>query len=91
VHVADATDVLVQHRQHLGPAEQHVTGVEQQAHLRSRDGHQLVDIVRRFDVRTHVVVVGQPHAVAQQVGAEGVELPAVDLPLCLVMKTRAPP
>ena len=69
-----------------------VSGVEQQEHLgRVGQRQQALNVLRRFDVGAHVVVVGQLDAVAlQQVRAKGVQARRVGLPLCIVLKTRAP-
>ena len=70
VHVADAPDVLREHRDRIAAGEGHVAAVEQQADLVADQRHQAVDIGRRLDVRAHVVVIGEPHAVRERVPRE---------------------
>ncbi len=65
MHVAHAVNVFAQHVEGFAAAHVAVARIEQQADFRPGAAHQLVDVLRGFDVRAHVVVVRQSHALGQ--------------------------
>ena len=67
VNVAHASDVLGEHRHGVATGEGHVPAVEQQPDLLADLRHQPVDVGRRLDVGTHVMVIRQAHAARERV------------------------
>jgi hypothetical protein len=90
MHMDDPLHVrLEQCRRIDGTAVERVARVEEQPHARARHLHQPADVGGRFDIRTHVMVIGEREAVVlAQVVAELREPPAVGLPLRRVAELR---
>ena len=65
--VAYAPHVLRQHRDRIAAGERHVAAVEQQPDVVAGVLHEAVDVGGRLDVRAHVMVIRETHAVRSSV------------------------
>ncbi|RMS06381.1 hypothetical protein ALP75_205289 [Pseudomonas syringae pv. actinidiae] len=87
MHVANAFDVLAQNLQRLAAAHIAMPRIEQQPDLVAGQRHQLVDVLRRFDVSAHVVVIRQTHTTGQGEARQFGEFVGVFPPGRIAVKT----
>src|SRR5438067_12527187 len=88
VDVADARDVLLEHRDRITPRKRHVAAVEKQADFVAGERHQPVDIGGRFNRGAHVMVIDDAYAMLERVTRESRELVGVSTPLVVARKSR---
>ena len=90
MHVANARHVLPQFRRRIATGERDMARIVQQTDLGAGDAHQMVDIIRGFDVGPHVVMVRETHAAGGQMSCKGAEALAVGVPLGVGGEARPP-